>query len=287
MTTGVTKKLTGAGASASAAYIGDSSWSPSTGTLLGVPNFGTLTFTNCRIDGKALASPGRRAGHRAVVKAAVRVGSAAGARRAPAACRCAHTVLESAPTARSRPPWPHRTQPAGHPEISRRLRVKTEQTGSRGGPGRLPRHGLPAQPGHRPQPRKWFNRAPVADAHIPRLQRCRLNDNSEVGPNQREPPVPDRRPTAAVTLEVARHDHRVRRHGAGFPGNRLRAVPPDHFQCLVARRGHRGSRSRVWVRVPRCRPRRNLGQPRNHIGRNRRPACRVCFVHRSTPIKSA
>lgn len=56
VTTGVTKELTGAGASASAAYIGDSSWSTSTGTLLGVPKFGTLTFTNCLIDGKALAS---------------------------------------------------------------------------------------------------------------------------------------------------------------------------------------------------------------------------------------
>jgi hypothetical protein len=54
--TSVTHKLTGAGASANAAYIGDSSWSTSTGTLSGVPKFGTLTFTNCLIDGKALAS---------------------------------------------------------------------------------------------------------------------------------------------------------------------------------------------------------------------------------------
>ena len=56
VTTGVTKTLTGAGASASAAYIGDDPLSSSTGALLGVPNAGTLTFTTCRIDGKALAS---------------------------------------------------------------------------------------------------------------------------------------------------------------------------------------------------------------------------------------
>ena len=55
VTTGATKKRTGTGASASAAFIGDSAWSTSTGTLLGVPNFGTLTFTHCRIDGGALA----------------------------------------------------------------------------------------------------------------------------------------------------------------------------------------------------------------------------------------
>jgi hypothetical protein len=55
-TTGVTHKLTGAGASASAAYIGDSSWSTSTGTPSSVPKFATLAFTNCLIDGKALAS---------------------------------------------------------------------------------------------------------------------------------------------------------------------------------------------------------------------------------------
>lgn len=53
-TTGVTKKRTGPGASPSAAYVGDSDW-VSNGTVLGVPNFGTLTFTNCSVDGKALA----------------------------------------------------------------------------------------------------------------------------------------------------------------------------------------------------------------------------------------
>ena len=55
VTKGVTKKLTGAGASPSAAYIGDSDW-VNNGTLLGVPSFGTLTFTHCLIDGTALAA---------------------------------------------------------------------------------------------------------------------------------------------------------------------------------------------------------------------------------------
>jgi hypothetical protein len=54
VTTGVTKTLTGAGASPSAAYVGDSDW-VNNGTLLGVPSFGTLTFTHCLIDGTALA----------------------------------------------------------------------------------------------------------------------------------------------------------------------------------------------------------------------------------------
>lgn len=54
VTTGVTEKLTGAGASPSAAYVGDSDW-VNNGTLLGVPGFGTLAFTHCLIDGTALA----------------------------------------------------------------------------------------------------------------------------------------------------------------------------------------------------------------------------------------
>jgi hypothetical protein len=63
VTTGVTKKLTGPGASASAAWIGDDpAVNSSTGALLGVPNFGTLTFTNGLIDGKALTS-GHPAGY--------------------------------------------------------------------------------------------------------------------------------------------------------------------------------------------------------------------------------
>jgi hypothetical protein len=53
-TTGITKKLTGPGASSSAAYVGDSDW-VSNGTLLGVPSFGTITFTKCSVDGSALA----------------------------------------------------------------------------------------------------------------------------------------------------------------------------------------------------------------------------------------
>lgn len=52
----VATTITGAGASANAAWIGDDAWDSSTGTLLGVPNFGKLTFTNCLIDAKALAS---------------------------------------------------------------------------------------------------------------------------------------------------------------------------------------------------------------------------------------
>jgi len=58
VTTGVTvtNTITGAGASANAAWIGDDAGSSSTGSLLGVPNFGTLTFTNCLIDGQTLQS---------------------------------------------------------------------------------------------------------------------------------------------------------------------------------------------------------------------------------------
>jgi hypothetical protein len=52
----VATTITGAGASANAAWIGDDSWSSSSGTRLGVPNFGKLTFTNCLIDGKSLGS---------------------------------------------------------------------------------------------------------------------------------------------------------------------------------------------------------------------------------------
>jgi hypothetical protein len=51
----VTKKLAGSGATPSAAYVGDSSWTAS-GTLLGVPSFGKLTFTHCSAGGSTLAS---------------------------------------------------------------------------------------------------------------------------------------------------------------------------------------------------------------------------------------
>jgi hypothetical protein len=56
VTTSVTQKIIGAGASASAAYIGDDALSTSSGTLFHVPDFGKLTFKNCVLDGKALAS---------------------------------------------------------------------------------------------------------------------------------------------------------------------------------------------------------------------------------------
>lgn len=50
----VATTITGAGASANAAWIGDESWYSSSGARLGVPNFGKLTFGNCLIDGTAL-----------------------------------------------------------------------------------------------------------------------------------------------------------------------------------------------------------------------------------------
>ena len=56
VTTGVTEKIIGPAASAHAAFIGDDGWFTSTGVLLGVPNFGKLTFSNCLIDGNALGS---------------------------------------------------------------------------------------------------------------------------------------------------------------------------------------------------------------------------------------
>jgi len=55
VTKSITKKLTGPAASPSAAYIADSAWY-NNGTLLGVPKFGTLTFSHCLVDGHALAS---------------------------------------------------------------------------------------------------------------------------------------------------------------------------------------------------------------------------------------
>ena len=55
VTTGVTKKLTGPGEKGTVAYIGDSDVTFS-GAEVGVPNFGTLTFTNCLVNGKALAA---------------------------------------------------------------------------------------------------------------------------------------------------------------------------------------------------------------------------------------
>jgi hypothetical protein len=54
VTTRVTKRRTGAGARSSAVFVGDDSVFLNA-TRLGVPNFGTLTFTSCLVDGRALA----------------------------------------------------------------------------------------------------------------------------------------------------------------------------------------------------------------------------------------
>jgi hypothetical protein len=53
VTTGVTLKRRGVGASARAAFIGDDAAFSNSGTLLHVPDFGKLTFTNCLVDGTA------------------------------------------------------------------------------------------------------------------------------------------------------------------------------------------------------------------------------------------
>ena len=52
----VTNTITGAGASANAAWIGNNAWVTSAGLLDGVPNFAKLTFSSCLIDGTALQS---------------------------------------------------------------------------------------------------------------------------------------------------------------------------------------------------------------------------------------
>ena len=54
MTRRVTKRRTGPGARASAVVVGDDSVFLGA-TQLGVPNFGTLTFISCLVDGRALA----------------------------------------------------------------------------------------------------------------------------------------------------------------------------------------------------------------------------------------
>jgi hypothetical protein len=56
VTTGVTEKLLGSGASADDAYFGDAAWGSSSGGLLHVPDFTKVTFKSCDIDGKTLAS---------------------------------------------------------------------------------------------------------------------------------------------------------------------------------------------------------------------------------------
>ena len=56
VTSGVTQKIIGAGASASAAYIGDDALFTSSQALIHVPDFGKLKYRNGLIDAKTLAS---------------------------------------------------------------------------------------------------------------------------------------------------------------------------------------------------------------------------------------
>lgn len=56
VTTGVTQKIIGAGARARGTFIGDDGWFTSPTTLQHVPDFSKLTFKNCILNGKALAS---------------------------------------------------------------------------------------------------------------------------------------------------------------------------------------------------------------------------------------
>jgi hypothetical protein len=56
VTTNVTEKLKGSGASASGTLFGDSGWGSSTGLLEHVPIFTKLTYKDCLIDGNTLAS---------------------------------------------------------------------------------------------------------------------------------------------------------------------------------------------------------------------------------------
>ena len=56
VTTGVTVKRRGVGASTRAAWVGDDAAFSNAGVLLHVPDFGKLTFKNCLVDGNALGS---------------------------------------------------------------------------------------------------------------------------------------------------------------------------------------------------------------------------------------
>jgi hypothetical protein len=56
VTTGVTQKIIGAGASASAAFAGDDGWGNSSGQLEHVPDFGKLQFKNCLLGAKPFAT---------------------------------------------------------------------------------------------------------------------------------------------------------------------------------------------------------------------------------------
>ena len=55
VTTGLTRKIIGPGARASAAFFGDDAAFTNSGKLLHVPDFGKLKFRDCLIDGKTLA----------------------------------------------------------------------------------------------------------------------------------------------------------------------------------------------------------------------------------------
>ena len=56
VTTGVTKKIIGAGGKAHYAWVGDDAAGNGSSGIQHVPDFGKLTFKNCMIDGKALGS---------------------------------------------------------------------------------------------------------------------------------------------------------------------------------------------------------------------------------------
>src|SRR5262249_32222425 len=64
VTTGLTRKIIGPGARATAALFGDVGYASKSGRLLHVPNFGKLKFRNCLVDGKTLASRHPQAVHR-------------------------------------------------------------------------------------------------------------------------------------------------------------------------------------------------------------------------------
>ena len=72
----VTNTITGAGASANAAWIGYDAWFIN-GTLLGVPNFGKVKFTNCLIDGTALQSSNPQQFQRVNAKGIVQIATGA------------------------------------------------------------------------------------------------------------------------------------------------------------------------------------------------------------------
>jgi len=74
VTTGVTQKIIGSGARASAAFFGDDAAFTNSGKLLHVPDFGKLKFRNCLIDGKTLAHWRPRAFQRVNSRGTVQIG---------------------------------------------------------------------------------------------------------------------------------------------------------------------------------------------------------------------